>query len=55
MTENRYFAKSGAPINEQETNDEAEHSGSYPESNNDENVQVESEEVGLKNGDVTLY
>jgi hypothetical protein len=55
LKENPYFSKSGAPKNEQEKNDNAEKSGSYPQGKNDENVQVESEEVGLKNGDITLY
>jgi hypothetical protein len=55
MKENPYFAEAGAPKIEQEDNDKAEQAGSYPQSKNDENVQVESEEIGLKNGDITLY
>jgi hypothetical protein len=55
VVENPYFAKAGAPKIEQENNDKAEQSGSYPQGKNDENVQVESEEIGLKNGNTTLY
>ncbi|SEC75994.1 hypothetical protein [Paenibacillus sp. GP183] len=55
MKENPYFSKSGAPINEQVKSDEIEQSGSYPKDNNDDNIQIESEEVGLKNGDITIY
>jgi hypothetical protein len=55
MRQNPYSAKAGTPINEQPKSDEAEQSGSYPEDSNDENVQVESEEVGMKKGDITLY
>jgi hypothetical protein len=55
VNENPYFSKSGAPITEQEKSDEAEQSGSHPTDNDDDNVQNESEEVGLKNGDITVY
>jgi hypothetical protein len=55
VVENPYFAEAGAPKIEQENNDKAEQSGSYPQGKNDENVHVESEEIGLKNGDVSLY
>jgi hypothetical protein len=54
--ENPYFAEAGAPITEQEDNDKSEQSGSYPQGNNDDDdVQIESEEIGLKKGDITLY
>jgi hypothetical protein len=55
VNENPYFSKSGAPLNEQEKSDDTEQSGSYPKDNNDDNVQIESEEVGLKKGDITVY
>jgi hypothetical protein len=55
VKENPYFSKSGAPINEQEKSDEAEQSGSYPKDDNDDNDQIESEEVGIKKGDITVY
>jgi hypothetical protein len=55
VKENSYFSKSGAPINEQEKSDEVEQTGLYQKDNNDDNVQIESEEVGLKNGDITVY
>jgi hypothetical protein len=55
VVENPYFAKTGAPKIEQENNDKTEQSGSYPQGKNDENIHDETEEIGLKNADITLY
>jgi hypothetical protein len=53
VEENPYFVESAALEIKHDDCDTSDHTGPHPQADN--NVQLDSENVGLKNGDITFY